>query len=530
KRTYGPELMDAMRMLKRAADPKNILNPGKIIEAPKMDANLRYGEAHRAYPWQSRLSFTRNGGLDVAIEQCNGQGLCRKDAGVMCPSYQATRAEMHSTRGRANLLRAMISGPGRAEPGTATVPGLGSYDPEKVEAAAQALDLCLACKGCKAECPSGVDMAKLKFAFQSEYYKTHRRQWRDYVFGYFHITAKLAASVAPLSNALMEVALIKNIVAKVLGVTPHRSFPKFTGRRSKWLTTHLSDLPSKSRAVPGETVRHGEKVIFLSDVFARYVEPDTEQAALDILSACGFDIYVLPILGAGASFLSKGFIEQARDHAARMLGLLNQADPAGKAHIVGIEPPEIYTFKHDYIDLLPGRVEEIYKRTANVWLLDEYLLRSDTFHDLRVVNRGSVIGSEANLPAKKVFFHPHCHQRAEGLSPDGLPSGTSATLKLLRFCGYDVELMDTGCCGMAGTFGYEAEHYELSMKIGGLQLFPQIRELKTQMDELKPGPPEVVSSGAACRLQIKQGTGVEAIHPIRLVAEQVKKWKRHGTR
>src|SRR3990172_557930 len=171
ERTYGSELMDAMRMLKHAADPNNILNPGKIIDAPKMDVNLRYGVDYQTRVWDSNLSFARNGGLAIAIEQCNGQGVCRKDTGVMCPSYQATREEMHSTRGRANLLRAMISGPMGS--GLPTANGLLSFDKKRVEAAAAALDLCLACKGCSSECPSGVDMPKLKFAFQSEYYKTH---------------------------------------------------------------------------------------------------------------------------------------------------------------------------------------------------------------------------------------------------------------------------------------------------------------------------------------------------------------------
>src|SRR5215212_3161722 len=177
--TYGVELMEAMRSLKRAADPNNILNPGKIIDAPKMDVNLRYGSDYQTRIWDTKLSFERNGGLAVAIEQCNGQGVCRKDSGVMCPSYQATREEMHSTRGRANLLRALISRPWTIDDGMSFVYPLSSFDPQRVEATAAALDLCLACKGCKAECPSGVDMAKLKFAFQAEYYKTHRRQLRD---------------------------------------------------------------------------------------------------------------------------------------------------------------------------------------------------------------------------------------------------------------------------------------------------------------------------------------------------------------
>jgi Fe-S oxidoreductase len=470
-----------MRSLKQAADPNLLLNPGKIVNAPKLDMNLRYGVDYQTGVWETKLSFERNGGMAVAIEQCNGQGVCRKDTGVMCPSYQATREEMHSTRGRANLLRALISRPLTMDdrplstpalaPGASVVNGLSSFDPGRVNATAAALDLCLACKGCKAECPSGVDMAKLKFAFQAEYYKTHRRQLRDYVFGYFHIAAGMAASVAPLSNALMEISLIRYLVAKILGITMQRPFPKFSNKNAV-LTT--------------ETRRHGEKterVIFLSDPFARYIEPESEQAALDILAHCGLDVQVLPILGAGASFLSKGFIDQARHHATRVLDVLNQVDPENKAPIVGIEPPEIYAFKHDYIDLLPVRQDEIKKRVEKVWLLDEYLLRSKEFTNLRVANKEQLSRTLETSSSKKVMFHPHCHQRAEGPSADGLPNGVNATVELLRSCGYEVELMDTGCCGMAGTFGYEAEHYELSMKVGELRLFPQLKELRIENSE-----------------------------------------------
>jgi len=498
EQTYGPELVQAMRTLKRAADPDNILNPGKILDAPRLDENLRYGPDYRSHVWETNLSFENRGGLAIAIEQCNGQGVCKKDSGVMCPSYQATREEMHSTRGRANLLRAMISGPLTVDNGRSLVRGLQSFDKEKMEAAAAALDLCLACKGCKSECPSGVDMAKLKFAFQAEYYKIHRRQLRDYVFGYFHIAAGLAAAFAPITNAMLAIPVIRNLVARILGITPHRPFPKFVSTFGR------------SRLKRG--VQTGRKIFFLADPFARYIEPETEQAALDILSRCGFDVHVLPILGAGASFLSKGFIDQARRHAARVLDLLNQADPARTASIVGIEPPDIYAFKNDYAELLPGREEEIRQRVGNVWFLDEFLLRSQEFSDLRIAKMEELFGPEKDNATRKVNFHPHCHQRAEGPASDGVPSGTNATLQLLRSCGYEVELMDTGCCGMAGTFGFEAEHYDVSMKVGELKLFPSLRQSKA----------EVVSSGAACRMQIRQGTGVEALHPIVLVANSIK--------
>jgi FAD/FMN-containing dehydrogenase/Fe-S oxidoreductase len=513
EQTVGHELAEAMRLLKRAADPDSLLNPGKILDAPKMDRNLRYGTQYAVQVWDSGLAFSRSGGLDVAIEQCNGQGQCRKDTGVMCPSYQATREEMNSTRGRANLLRAMIRKPWAADNGPMPmVHDLSSYEQAKVEAAAQALDLCLACKGCKAECPSGVDMAKLKFAFQSEYYKTHRRQLRDYVFGYFHVAAGLAASIAPISNAVTEIPVIKQLFARALGITDHRPFPKFASRK-----------PRHGRGAPGN-----QKIIFLPDAFARYVEPETEQAALDILSRCGYTVQVLPVIGAGASLYSKGFIKAAQRHAGRVLDALHEMDPDCEASVVGIEPPEVYFLKDEYIDLLPQRSAEISERLRNSWLLDEFLLRSDRFNDLRV----AVLERKAKHGTKqegKTQFHPHCHQRAEGLSSDGKPTGTSATIELLRSCGYDAELLDTGCCGMAGTFGYEAEHYDLSMKVGELKLFPMLRNMGKRSAAAATDPKPLIenhettllSSGAACRMQIRQGTGVEAIHPIVLLANWI---------
>ncbi len=495
EQTYGSELMEAMRLLKTAADPEHLLNPGKIFDTPKMDENLRYGAQHRIQVWNSSLSFASHGGLDVAIEQCNGQGVCRKDTGVMCPSYQATRDEMHSTRGRANLLRALIANSQLR--GTSTA----MPNDELTNATARALDLCLACKGCKSECPSGVDMAKLKFAFQAEYYKRHRRQLRDYVFGNFHTAAGLASSIAPVANAMMEIPTIKNLVAAVLGITANRPFPKFSSQRAR-----VSDAPR----------REGKRVIFLPDAFSKYIEPEVEQAAFDVLSKCGYDVHVLPVIGAGATFLSKGFVVEARQHARRVLDALYKIDPTNDAAVVGIEPPEIYCLKHDYLDLLPQMEKEITPRMEKVWFLDEFLLRSEEFRSLRVGTSGGVTEQNNDLPTRKIHFHPHCHQRAEGPADDGEASGTNATVELLRSCNYDVELMDTGCCGMAGTFGYEIEHYDLSMKVGELKLFPQLRDLKTQN-----AGSVIASSGAACRMQIEQGAGMKAIHPLMLIANDL---------
>lgn len=473
--TYGEPLIEAFKSLKLAADPDSLLNPKKLIDAPPMDTHLRYGEGYRVQAWQPSLDFKPQGGLAGAIEQCNGQGVCRKEGGVMCPSFQATREEQNSTRGRANLLRAMISMPISRQKGD-----WGAAE----KAAHQALDLCLACKGCTSECPSGVDMPKLKFEFMNEYHKTHLRPLRDYLFGYFHNVAALLAPLAALSNFAMQNPLLKGLAARIFMLAPQRPFPRFSAHRAK---VHAS--ATGMRPV----------VIFLSDPFARYVEPDAEQAAFDLLDLAGFDVHVLPVVGAGASLLSKGLIDPARRHAARVIDALARLDPAGLLPVLGIEPPEIYTLKHDYIDLLPGRETEIKRRAANTWLVEEFLLRSGALEHWRKLNL-----SKGNLK-----FQPHCHQRAEGPADDGLPNGVNATIALLQACGYSVDLLETGCCGMAGTFGYDAEHYQLSMQIGALQLFPQVKAA---------GAAQIVSTGAACRMQIVHGTGVDAQHPLILAA------------
>lgn len=496
RQTYGDEVVHAMRSLKQAADPHNLLNPYKLFDAPKMDANLRYNESYQPRAWSPVLDFAQRGGLITSIEQCNGQGVCRKATGVMCPSYQATREEMHSTRGRANLLRALISEQWTLDGGSSTVNGFSSFDQKRVEATAQALDLCLACKGCKAECPSGVDMAKLKFEFENQYYQTHTRPLRDYLFGYFHVVAGVASQVASLSNLVMQNSLLRNLAAAVFKITARRPFPKFA-----------------ERGAEVGTQTNGDKIIFLSDVFAHYVEPEVEQAAFDVLSVCGYDVQVLPVIGAGAALLSKGFLEATKRHAGKVLEALNQLDPQREAMIVGVEPPEIYCLKNEYMDILPERREELESRHSRIWLLDEFLLRSEKFKWL--IEQGR----EESRALPKVKFQPHCHQRAEGLAPDGIPSGADATLELLRACGYDVELIDAGCCGMAGTFGYEAEHYEVSMKVAELKLFPYLRSAEAK-DAV------VAGTGAACRMQIEQGVAREAVHPIVLINQFLK--ARHG--
>lgn len=503
ERTYGREVTDAMRLLKQAADPDHILNPKKLFDAPPMDANLRYGESYRAQAWTPILKFEHERGLEGAIESCNGQGVCRKTTGVMCPSFQATRDEAFSTRGRANLLRSLISSSDR---GT-----------DLEDAAFQALDLCLACKGCTSECPSGVDMPRLKYEFMNQYYKSHRRPLRDYLFGYFHVVAKVLSPVAPVANWFMEKKWSRNLIARVLGIAEQRPFPKFTHR-----------LPLK----PGTS--HDKKVLLLSDVFSHYIEPEVEEAAVDILNALGYQVMVLPAIGAGTSLLSKGFLNAAQRHAEKVLAEIKSLGGGAGVSVVGCEPPEVYCLKHEYASLLPDRRGELRSITEQVWLLDEYILRVVNAEDLDIDECFSSLEVRERLT-----LHPHCHHRAEGPAADGLPSGVSATMAMLNMVGYDVDLIDAGCCGMAGTFGYDAEHYQLSMQVGELGVLPKVRNLSFSPPNPVTAPlsnlgdvsrsdtggreRELVSSGAACRMQIQQGTGIEARHPLLLMRDRLKK-------
>lgn len=489
--TYGAEIVEAFTKLKAAADPHSLLNPQKIIGAPPMDKHLRYTPAYRAQTWKPALDFSHQGGLTLAVEQCNGQGVCRKEGGVMCPSFQATREEQNSTRGRANLLRAMITAPtvdGR--PLTVKPSTIHRPPSESVDAVNAALDLCLACKGCTSECPSGVDMAKLKYEFKNEYHKTHLRPLRDYLFGYFHLVSALMAPFAPLANFGMQNPVMKGLATRIFQIAPQRPFPLFSRQRAK--TRQTGARP---------------QAIFFSDPFTHYVEPQVEQAAFDVLDLAGFDLIVLPVIGAGASLLSKGMIGPARGHAVRVLDALARLDPDVSLPVVGIEPPELYTLKNDYLSLLPARADEIKRRAEKTWLVEELLVRSGALTRFRALN----------LPAGgSLKFQPHCHQRAEGPAADGSPNGVNATVELLRACGYAVDVLNTGCCGMAGTFGYDAEHYELSMQVGALQVFPQV---KAAVDS------KIISTGAACRMQIVQGTGVNVEHPLVLARQVLKDLK-----
>jgi FAD/FMN-containing dehydrogenase/Fe-S oxidoreductase len=476
ERAYGAEILTAFRELKTAVDPNGILNPGKIIDPLKMDQNLRKTpEVDLA--WRPVLDFTRNGGVGGAggmvgaVEMCNGAGVCRKSESVMCPSFQATQDEAFSTRGRANLLRAAL------------IPDAAA------QKAWEALDLCLACKGCKAECPSGVDMAKLKYEFMHHYYATHRRKLRDYLFGYIGVVAPLGALFAPVVNWFMRAPGLRRLLERYFGLSCQRPFPSFASRAS---IRKLLPLSTETSAPDAPST-----VLFLRDTFNHYFYPEVEAAALHFLSAFRVNVKIIPVMGSGRTLISKGFLPAARKHAARLIKSIQDLDPDGKFPIVGLEPSEIYTLRDEFLDFFPAdqQVTGIAERS---WMIDEYLIRTTEL-------------VQAKQITSHVMLHGHCYQKSRPPAADGLPVGVGASAELLKRCGYTVEVIDDGCCGMAGAFGYEAEHYEVSNQVGKLVLFPALR------DGMHKHPGFIVSApGVSCRAQIEDGAGFAPLHPIQL--------------
>ncbi|MGB7873135.1 MAG: hypothetical protein WBL25_02040, partial [Anaerolineales bacterium] len=374
-----------------------------------------------------------------------------------------------------------------------------------------ALDLCLACKGCKAECPSGVDMAKLKYEFQHEYYQSHRRKLRDYLFAYIGPLTQIGAPFGRFANWMLSKNVIRKIINPFFGLALQRGLPKFGVREnypSFWR------LLRRQRTAPRKDTM--ETVLLLCDTFTHFFEPEIEKAALEVLSACGINVIFLPYFGAGRTLISKGFIEPARQHAKRILDAIDKLDPDKKIPVLGIEPSELYTLREEFLDLLPNRRKEVEELAKRVWLVEEFLVRpqkNDNNNELRVTK---IVRESPYWDTQKIKLHGHCYQKAQPPAADGFAVGQAASAALLLAMGYEVEIIPSGCCGMAGAFGYEAEHYNVSMQVGELTLFPAVR-IATKNGNL------VSAVGTSCRSQILDGADTHAKHPIQMVAERLHK-------
>ena len=475
RKMFGDRIYNAFRELKHTWDPQDIMNPGKIIDTPPMTENLRYGAAYEPLHLETKLDFTSDFGFSGAVEMCNGMGACRKLDGTMCPSFMATRDEEHSTRGRANLLRAALSGrmPEGAE---------GSITDQRLH---DALDLCLECKACKAECESGVDMAKLKYEFLNRYQERHGVPLRSRLFGNINTLNRLGSRYAPMTNWIAGNGLGKALVSALLGISSRRQQPRFA-RQS------LPDWFAQRDRSRLSAAKFGAVALY-NDTFMNYNYPEIGIAAVELLEAAGYEVQLVNGGCCGRPMISKGMLDQARELArSNMAGLYDFARQG--IPIVGCEPSCLLTLRDEYPEFVPGEQARVVAEHS--FLIDEFLARAKSDDRLDLTFKDV---------DKRVLFHGHCHQKAM--------VGTEHSLAALRLVpGYEVELINAGCCGMAGSFGFEKEHYDISMQIGGLALFPSI--------ESKPDW-EVAVMGVSCRQQVEHGTGRKARHLAEILRDAV---------
>lgn len=470
ERYFGPAIYQAFKNIKTIFDPRGLMNPGKIVNAPPMTDNLRFGASYQTVSLRTHFDWQRDGGMAANIEMCSGVGACRKTIeGTMCPSYMVTREEEHSTRGRANLLRAAMSGLLPAEELT----GRRLYD---------ALDLCLECKGCKAECPANVDMAKLKYEFLARYHEAHGYPLRARLFGNIHALSRAGTRAAPLSTWMTQLAPARWVLERIAGVDRRRPLPPFA--RQTFDTWWKGRNGASSNGAASDRAR----VALFADTFMRFNYPEIGRAAVRVFEWLGYEVIVPDVTCCGRPMISKGMLAAARTHAQRNLAALLPLARAG-IPIVGCEPSCILTFRDEVPDLFPGSDAEV---------LAEHTLLVDEFLHQHVQERGWPRPSSGGT----VLLHGHCHQKAA--------VGTRPATSVLKAAGFAVEEVDSGCCGMAGSFGFEREHYDISMAIGERRLLPAVRRV--------PAETEVVAMGVSCRQQIAHGTGRRAKHLVELLA------------
>jgi Fe-S oxidoreductase len=467
--------MQAFREFKRLWDPEGKMNPGKVVEPYRIDQNLRLGTDYAPEQPKTHFSFHEDGGSFAhATLRCVGVGKCRREnGGTMCPSYMVTREEMHATRGRARLLFEMLQGE-------------VITDGWKSEHVKEALDLCLACKGCKGDCPVNVDMATYKAEFLSHYYAGRLRPRSAYAFGLIMYWARLAALRPEVANFLTQTPLLRGVAKAIAGVAPKRRIPAFAPR------TFQDWFRKRGARNQGKPV-----VILWPDTFNNHFHPGTAAAAVEVLEAAGWQVHVpSQFLCCGRPFYDFGMLELAKRHLRQILVALRPQIRAG-VPIVGLEPSCISVFRDEMVDLFPHD-QDARRLRQQVFLLSEFLEQQvDDYRPPRLQRRALVQG--------------HCHHKAV-LRMD-------AEIAILNKLGLDYDVPDSGCCGMAGAFGFEAgDHYEVAVRAGERVLLPAVR--KADADTL------IIADGFSCREQIAQGTGRRALH----LAQVLRMALREGTR
>lgn len=466
KKMFGEKINQAFKKLKAAFDPKNLMNPGKIVEGKPFLENLRLSPSTPISNIKTFLDFTPEGGFELAVDLCNGNGLCRKAETVMCPSFQATDNEYDSTRARAQALRNMIHSPNPTEKFTEKA----LYD---------VLDLCIQCKGCKTECPSQVDMAKMKTEFLYHYHKKNGLSLRTRLFAHLADLFATGSKFPKLTNSLLSNGFSK-ILLNFLGITSKRPFPTLA---KKSFSTLMKSKEQKKN--------HHKKVVLFNDTFTEFISPQIGLSAVKVLQELGYDVIIPPWTCCGRPLLSKGMLEEAKTQALKILHLLLPYAIEGLP-IIGLEPSCILTIIDDFPSLLSQ--EKIQTLHDKAITFDEFISKHTTNGQLPL-----------NFKHKQAYaiYHIHCYQKSLiGSRP------TENVLNNIPRC--DATEIKSGCCGMAGAFGYEKEHYDISMKIGGLRLFPAIKHTLLAT--------KIISNGFSCRSQIHQGTEKEAVHLAEFLA------------
>jgi FAD/FMN-containing dehydrogenase/Fe-S oxidoreductase len=468
ERMYGPRMMAAFRTLKRAFDPDARMNPGNIVGSTGLTEHLRYGPGYATWEPATLLDFSERGGFAASVEMCNGVGVCRKTLeGTMCPSYLATRDEEHTTRARANALRAVLSG----ELPRSEFTGKRLYE---------VMDLCLECKGCKAECPANVDMAKLKYEFLHHYYEANGLPLRNRLFGGIERFNRLGAAMPAVANFVSGLGATRWLLERVAGIDRRRPLPELASETFvDWF---------RRRTAPAQAPR-GE-VVFFHDTFTTYNCPEIGRAAVDLLERVGYRVVLVDKKCCGRPMISKGMLTEARAHAAWNVERLYPYARRGVA-IVGLEPSCLLTLRDESVDLL--RTDQARAVAAQSLLLEQFLLRERA--------RGLDVRWDGR--ARKALLHGHCHQKAM--------VGTAPTVAVLRWAGFEVSEVDSGCCGMAGSFGFEREHYDVSVTLGNRRLAPAVKAAGADV--------EVVAPGMSCRQQIEHLAGRRAKHPAEVLQE-----------
>lgn len=476
----GPHNYELMRQVKQTWDPKGVFNRGKITDTPKMDTSFRYRPAESSWEKQAIFDYSATEGLLRHVEQCNGSGDCRKSeliGGTMCPSFMATRDEKTTTRARANLLREYITDTGKVR----NISIGEVYD---------VLDLCLSCKGCKSECPSNVDMAKLKAEFLQHYYDKKGISMPAWLIAHIGRIHKINSVFPAIYNSLFAMKLTDKLVKSVMGFAPERKMPRLSPVSfERWLKKNGFYEMNTGTADPEKP----EVILFL-DEFTNFLDAEKGMAAARLLTRLGYRLHYFPAAESGRTYISKGLLRKARKIANKNIRNLSGTLHA-KRVLVGIEPSALLTFRDEYPELVSSALrEEARKLTPYCQLIDEFIARE--------FEAGRIKREQFTDEKHHILLHGHCQQKSIASTQ---PTKTMLTIP----ANYTVEEIKSGCCGMAGAFGYEKRHYELSMKIGELVLFPAIRNAAAGT--------AIAAPGTSCRQQIAEGTGEDAMHPVEIL-------------